>query len=178
MKGCQRMKKDNWIYKVFLMTFFLSMIFSFVSNAITSSANLIIMIIITVLVIGIGIVFDMIGTASLTSEEKNFHAKSSRKIKGAKESLSLIKNSVKVSSVCNDVVGDICGIISGGMGAMVAISLAKFFNDNVVISSIIVSSVISSLTVGGKAIFKRVAIKKCDEIVFIVGKIKNIFKLK
>ena len=97
------------------------------------------MIIITILVIGIGIVFDMIGTAALTSNEATFHAKSSRKIKGAKESLSLIKNSVKVSSVCNDVIGDICGIISGGMGAMVAISLSKFFNGNIALSSIIVS---------------------------------------
>ena len=172
------MKKDNWIYKVFLMTFFLSVIFSFVSNAITSNANIVVMIIITILVIGIGIVFDMIGTASLTSNEATFHAKSSRKIKGAKESLSLIKNSVKVSSVCNDVIGDICGIISGGMGAMVAISLSKVFNGNIAISSIIVSAIISSLTVGGKAIFKRVAIKKCDDIVFIVGKIKSVFKIK
>ena len=172
------MKKDNWIYKVFLMTFFLSVIFSFISNAITSNANIVVMIIITILVIGIGIVFDMIGTASLTSNEATFHAKSSRKIKGAKESLSLIKNSVKVSSVCNDVIGDICGIISGGMGAMVAISLSKFFNGNIALSSIIVSAVISSLTVGGKAIFKRVAIKNCDDIVFIVGKVKSVFKFK
>lgn len=172
------MKKDSWIYKVFLMTFFLSLIFSFVSNAITQNANLAVMIIITILVIVIGIIFDMIGTASLTSSEATFHAKSSRKIKGAKESLSLIKNSVKVASLCNDVVGDICGIISGGMGAMVAISLSSFLGGNVVISSIIVSSIISSLTVGGKAIFKRVAIKKCDDIVFMVGKLKSVFKLK
>lgn len=172
------MKKDNWIYKVFLMTFFLAIAFSFLSNAITTNANLVVMIIITFVVIGIGIIFDMIGTASLTSNEATFHAKSSRKIKGAKESLSLIKNSVKVSSVCNDVIGDVCGIISGGMGAMIALSISKIFNGNVLISSIIVSSMISSLTVGGKAIFKRVAIKKCDDIVFLVGKIKNVFKIK
>ena len=136
------------------------------------------MIIITVLVIIIGIIFDMIGTASLTSNEATFHAKSSRKIKGAKESLSLIKNSVKVASICNDVIGDICGIISGGMGAMVAISLANFFNTSILLTSMITSAFISSLTVGGKAIFKRVAIKKCDDIVFIVGKIKSVLKLK
>lgn len=64
------------------------------------------------------------------------------------------------------------------MGAMVAISLSKVFNGNIAISSIIVSAIISSLTVGGKAIFKRVAIKKCDDIVFIVGKIKSVFKIK
>lgn len=172
------MKKDNWIYKVFLMTFFLSIIFSIVSNLITSHANIIVMSILTVLVIAIGIVFDMIGTASLTSNEATFHAKSTRKIKGAKESLSLIKNSVKVSSVCNDVIGDICGIISGGMGAMIALTLAKYINNNVVVSSIIVSAIISSLTVGGKAIFKRVAIKNCDSIIFVVGKIGSLFKIK
>ena len=172
------MKKDSWIYKVFLMTFFLSLVFSIVSNAITSRANIIVMILITFLVIVIGIIFDMIGTASLTSNEATFHAKSSRKIKGAKEALGLIRNSVKVSSVCNDVIGDICGIISGGMGAMLAISLSSFFYGNTIVSSIIVSSIISSLTVGGKAIFKRVAIKKCDDIVFIVGKVKNAVKLK
>ena len=172
------MKKDNWIYKVFLMTFFLSVIFSFLSNMITNSANLIVMIIINILVIIVGIIFDMIGTATLTSNEAAFHAKSSRKIKGAKESISLIKNSVKVASICNDVIGDICGIISGGMGAMVAISLANFFNINIAITSIIVSAIISSLTVGGKAFFKTIAIKRCDSIVFIVGKIKSILKLK
>ena len=172
------MKKDNWIYKVFLMTFFLSVVFSSLSNVITANANLPVMIMITIIVIAIGIIFDMIGTASLTSSEATFHAKSSRKIKGAKESLTLLKNSVRVASICNDVIGDICGIVSGGMGAMVAINLAKFFNNNVTISSIIVSAVISSLTVGGKAIFKKVAIKKCDNIIFLVGKLKNVVKLK
>ena len=168
------MKKDNWIYKVFLMTFFLSLTFSFVSNIISTNANLFIMILITILVIAIGIIFDMIGTASLTSNEATFHAKSSKKIKGAKESLKIIKNSVKVASICNDVIGDICGIISGGMGAMVALSLSNVIG-NKVLASILVSSIISSLTVGGKAICKTIAIKKCDDIVFIVGKIKSIF---
>ena len=168
------MKKDNWIYKVFLMTFFLSLAFSFVSNVISSNANLFVTILITILVIAIGIIFDMIGTASLTSNEATFHAKSSKKIKGAKESLKIIKNSVKVASICNDVIGDICGIISGGMGAMVALSLSNVIG-NKVLASILVSSIISSLTVGGKAICKTIAIKKCDDIVFIVGKIKSIF---
>ena len=166
------MKKDNWIYKVFLMTFFLSLAFSFVSNVISSNANLCVMILITILVIAF--IFDMIGTASLTSNEATFHAKSSKKIKGAKESLKIIKNSVKVASICNDVIGDICGIISGGMGAMVALSLSNVIG-NKVLASILVSSIISSLTVGGKAICKTIAIKKCDDIVFIVGKIKSIF---
>ena len=171
------MKKDNWIYKVFLMTFFLTLIISLITNSITNNSNVFIMIIITILVISIGIIFDMIGTATLTCSEVPFHAKSSRKIKGAKESLSLIKNSVKVSSICNDVIGDICGIISGGMGAMVAISLSKVLNGNIILASLIVSSLISSITVGGKAICKNIAINNCEKIVFIVGKINSVLKL-
>ena len=172
------MKKDSWIYKVFLMTFFLSIMFSLVSNTITSKSNTIIMIIIMLFVIGVGIIFDMIGTASLSCSEVPFHAKSSKKIKGAKESLSLIKNSVKVSSICNDVIGDICGIISGGMGAMISINISNMFNGNIIISSIIMSSLISSITVGGKAICKNIAIKNNENIVFVVGKIINVFKFK
>ena len=172
------MKKDNWIYKVFLMTFFLSLTFSFITNVVATKTNIILMIIITLLVICVGIIFDMIGTATLTCSEIPFHAKSSRKIKGAKESLSLIKNSVKVSSVCNDVIGDICGIISGGMGAMIAISLATIINSNVILTSLITSGLISSITVGGKAICKKIAIKNCEKIVFIVGKINSILIIK
>ena len=172
------MKKDNWIYKVFLMTFFLSILFSFGTNTITTHANIYIMIIITLLVIVVGIIFDMIGTATLSSDEAVFHAKSSRKIKGAKESISLIKNSVKVASICNDVIGDICGIVSGGLGAMVAINLAQKLPLNNTLISILVSAIISSLTVGGKAIFKRIAIKKSNDIVFIVGKIKSFLKIR
>ena len=43
------------------------------------------------------------------------------------------------------------------------ISLSKFFGNSISISSIIVSSIISSLTVGGKAIFKKIAIKNHKE---------------
>ena len=171
------MKKDNWIYKVFLMTFFLSIIFSFATNTITTNANIYVMTIITFIVIIIGIIFDMIGTATLSSDEAGFHAKSSRKIKGAKESITLLKNSVKVASVCNDVIGDICGIVSGGMGTMVAIKLSEIINVNNTLVSIVVAAIISSLTVGGKAIFKKVAVKNCDDIVFFVGKIKSFLKI-
>ena len=45
-----------------------------------------------------------------------YHAMSSKKIKGAKKAVSFKKNADKVSSFCNDVIGDICGIISGSAG--------------------------------------------------------------
>lgn len=43
------------------------------------------------------------------------------------------------------------------------------------LASILVASFISALTVGGKAFFKTVATKKCDEIVLVAGKVLQIF---
>ena len=38
------------------------------------------------------------------------------------------------------------------------------------------SAIVASLTVGGKAIFKSIAIKNSDKIIFNVGKFVSIFK--
>ena len=166
------MKKNNWIYKVFLMTFFLSVIFSFTSNVITSNANIFVMILITLLVIVIGIIFDMIGTATLSSNEAAFHAKSSRKIKGAKEAISLLKNSVKVASICNDVIGDICGVLSGSISASIALKITASFGISFNIQFLI-SALVASLTVSGKAIGKTIAQKSATKIVQAVAVVLN-----
>ena len=135
------MKKNNWVYKVFLWTFILSTIFSFSTNYLSSHASIVVMILIILLVIAIGIIFDMIGASSLTSKESTFHSMNAKKIKGAKETIKLIKNNVKISSI-----------------------------------SVITAALISSLTIGGKAIFKTVAIKNSDKIIFSVGKLLSFFK--
>ena len=166
----------NWIYKVFLLSFILSIVFSSGSSFIANRANSIILGIIIVCVIIIGIVFDMIGVAVLTSNESSLHAKASKKLKGAKEAISMLKNAPRVASICNDVVGDVCGIVSGSLGAVLTINIATYFNYNVVLITTIITAIISALTVGGKAIFKTIATKKADTIVYNVGKIISIFK--
>ena len=173
------MKKNvNWIYKVFLLTFILSIIFSGISSVISNSFNNIVLFIILILVITTGILFDMIGVAFLTSEEASLHARASQKIKGAKEAIALLKNATKVSSVCNDVIGDICGIVSGSLGAVLTLSLVETFDLSNILTTIIITAVISSLTVGCKAIGKDIAAKNSDSIVFTVGKIINFISLK
>jgi CBS domain containing-hemolysin-like protein len=168
----------NWIYKVFLLTFILSIVFSGVSAAITNSFNEIVLFIILLLTILLGIVFDMIGVAFLTSEEASLHARAAQKIAGAKEAIALLKNGTKVSSVCQDVIGDICGIISGSLGAVLTISLVDLFNLPNLLTTIIITAVISSLTVGCKAISKEIASKNSDKIVFTVGKIIHFISFK
>ena len=173
------MKKDNWILKAFLMTFFIALIFSSASNYLISKFNnTILLIMLFAIFIGIGILFDIIGTAVLTANEASFHAKSAKKIKGSKEGVYLVKNSSTIASICNDVIGDICGIVSGSIGAMLAINISTKLNVSTVIVTLLISSIISSLTVGGKAIGKKQAIKNSDAIIFVAAKVLSKFKIK
>ena len=171
------MSKDNWIIKAFLMTFFIAIIFSSISNVIIDKcSNIFILIIINIIFILIGVLFDIIGIAVLTADEATFHAKSAKKIKGSKEGVWLIKNSPRIASICNDVIGDICGIVSGSIGAMLSIYISVKYSFNLVIVTLLISSLISSLTVGGKAIGKKYATKNSDEIIFVVAKLISNFK--
>ena len=172
------MKKDNWIIKAFLMTFFIAFLFNAVTNVVIENCNNIALIVFSILFIVLGIIFDIIGTSVLTANEATFHAKSSKKIKGAKESINLIKNSNQIASICNDVIGDICGIGSGSVGAMLSIFISNKTGINVVYTTLFISSLISSLTVGGKAIGKKFAVKQSDIIIEKVGIILSIFSKK
>ncbi len=172
------MNNKSWVIKAFLLTFVICLLISGVSNVIASNANIVLLFIITVIIILIGIIFDIIGTAVLTADEATFHAKASNKIDGSKESIKLIKNSSNIANFCNDIIGDICGIVSGSMGAMIALYFANKLNISPTLTALIISSVISSIMVGGKAIGKNIAVKKSDKIIFMVGKILNKTKRK
>ena len=163
------MKKDNWIIKAFLMTFFIALLFNAGANIVIEKCNYIALIVFSILFILLNIIFDIIGTAVLTAKESTFHAKSAKKIKGAKESIYLIKNSNQIASICSDVIGDICGIVSGSVGAMLSIFIDQIY------CTLLISSLISSLTVGGKAIGKKYAVEKSDIIIEKVGKVLSIF---
>lgn len=115
MNNTQENKKEKkehsntkWFIEVFILTFILSMFFSYVSANGVSNLNIFSAILILILVILIGIFFDIIGVAVTVANEHEFHAKATKKVKGSKDSLKLIKNAPKVANVCADVIGDIC----------------------------------------------------------------------
>lgn len=170
------MKKDNWILTIFLITFILSIVFSTLSNVITMTANNVVLGILLICVIILGILFDMIGTSAISGDEATFHALNSKKKKEGPIGLFIVKNSSKISSICNDVVGDVSGIISGSIGAVLAISISSTFGFNQTLVSVIIAAFISSLTVGGKAIFKSVAVNNANNIIIRIAKIFSIFK--
>lgn len=164
------MGQKKWIIQVFIISFLLAALFSGVSTLL-SDLNVLVLTIIIIVVISIGIIFDMIGVATLTCNEAPFHARRAKKQKSAASAIKLLKNSEKVSSICNDIVGDICGIVSGSLGAALTTYIIIKYSINPVLVTILVTSFISSLTVGGKAIFKSVATKKSDAIIATVGKV-------
>ena len=163
--------KENkkWLITTFILTFALAMVFGGVSNVVIEKMNLIMAIIVLVLVIALGIVFDMIGMAIATCEEAPFHAKAAKKHSGAKEVLRLLKAKDRATNISNDLIGDICGIVSGSAGALIAIKLSTLLNIDVVIVSLVLSAFVAMITVGGKAIGKGISINNAENIMYMVG---------
>ena len=98
----------KWFIQVFAITFILSIIFSYISTNGVSNLDLISAIIILIIVIGIGVFFDIVGVAVTVADENEFHAKATKKVKGSRDSIKLIRNAPKVANICADVIGDIC----------------------------------------------------------------------
>lgn len=168
----------NWIIKISILAFIISLIFSAASELAIPNVNIIIGIILVILFIFIGVIFDIVGVAVTSADEKVFHSMSARKVKGATLAVTFKKNAEKVSSFCNDVIGDICGIISGSAGAIISATLATKLNCNALIISLIVTAFVASLTIGGKALGKSYAINKSNIILFRFAKIISFFYKK
>lgn len=170
----EKSKKQNsnksWVIGVAITTFILSLLFSFISNTTVSKLNLLSGFIVLVLVILIGIIFDLIGVSVTVANEEDFHAQASKKIKGAKTSIKLIRNSAKVSNFCADVIGDICGVLSGAISIMIAFKLTSYYGMNESLQ-FICSALVASITVGGKAITKELAKKNSTKILGFVSKL-------
>ena len=166
----------KWIAEIVLIAFIISIIFSLISEVAIPNLNIYLSILLALLFIFLGVLFDMIGVAVTTADEAVFNSMASKKRKGAKTAIWLKKNADKVSSFCNDVIGDICGIISGSTGAVIAINISSKFNTNQIFTTVIVMSIISAITIGGKALEKTYAINKSNKIVYKFASILSIFK--
>ena len=170
-----------------VITFVLAAIFSVISSSILSGVTWIIGLIIVLIIILIGVLFDMLGIASTAADEKPFHAMAAEKVNGAKEAVYIVRNADRFASFCNDVIGDISGIVSGTASAIVVLQIAALVNSpegspGQIALSTLLTSIVAALTVGGKAIGKTFAINSTTKIIFFVGKVlyllENKLKLK
>lgn len=179
-KGKKNKKEHSnlkWFIQVCISTFILSIVFSYISANGVTNLTIFPAILILIVVIVIGIIFDVIGVAVTVANEEEFHAKATKKVKGSKTSIKLIKNAPRVANICADVIGDICGVLSGAISALIAIKITEQFGLSFNIQFIL-SATVASLTVGGKALGKDIANKNSTKIVHTVGMILNKFKNK
>jgi len=158
----------KWVVVISIWTFFLTILFTLASESILNNTQIFLSFLILICIIFLGVASDMVGIAITAASDKPFHAMASDKVRGAKYAIKLKKNTGVVSNFCNDVVGDICGIISGVAGASIVLQI-DFIHRGIL--TIILTSFIASLTVGGKALGKNLAVYKSHEIVFRTAKI-------
>ena len=112
-----------WTIKIFFITFLLAAVISLLTASLSDSMNLWVAFVVLFVIMMTGVVFDVIGLAFAACDIKPFVAMASKKIKRAKESIRLLKNAAAVANFCNDVVGDICSIVSGATGAAIAVKI-------------------------------------------------------
>lgn len=175
----EKIKKEEvdikWIIKIIIITFVISFSLSFVSQMTIPNLSIFWGILITLLFIFIGIIFDIVGVAVASADEKVFHSMNSRKVPGAKVAVKFKKNADKVASFCNDVIGDICGIISGASATTIAVGIASALKWDLLFVNLTVAAIVASLTIGGKAVGKSFAMNKSDIILYEFAKVVSIF---
>ena len=167
-------RRNRWVLVISIWTFFLAIIFSFVAHLMLDRIHsIVVSFLILLVVIFIGIIFDLVGTSAAAADIAPLNAKAARRVEGAKRGVYLLKNAEQVSNFCNDVAGDISGIISGTLVTVIVFKLvattsyeqAEFY------LGIALVALVAALTVGGKAWGKIIAINHSTEVILMVGKI-------
>ena len=166
-----------WGLFITAVSFTLSILILFASTSIFKSISPPLAFLVVLSIILIGVIFDIIGMAVTAADETPFHSMASKKMKGARQSINLLRNAPRVSSFCNDVVGDICSVVSGAAGTAI---VYKLFADsaNISLFEVVLGALIAALTVGGKAFAKNIGINNANYIVYKVGRIVAVFSRK
>lgn len=181
-KECIPVKRGSGIEKkhilwglfITILSFTFSIVILFMSTSVFKVILPEFAALVVLLIISLGVLFDVIGISVTAADEKPFHSMASKKIRGAKQALNLLRNAPKVSSFCNDVVGDICSVVSGAAGTAI---VYRVFTDSsgVSIIEVFVGAFIASLTVGGKGFAKNIGINNANYIVFKAGRFLSFF---
>lgn len=166
----------KWTVAVLILSFVLSVFFSFMTSAAMNSISVFFAFLLLLFIIAVNILFDMVGTAVQSAEEEPFHSLASRKVPGARESISVIRHAPQLANLCCDVIGDIAGIISGATTALIVAELVSMFSLKGMLPSLIITGFVGALTIGGKAMSKGISMNNGNSIVFVVGKMMYFFK--
>jgi len=124
-------------------------------------------------VIGLGILSDGLGLASARASESALLSMASKRVPGAKEAVWFVRNAARVSSVFSDVLGDVAATISGALAAAISQNVLGLYPG---VSGFLLTGaavgLASGLSVGGKALFKPVALKYAESMILFLGRIR------
>lgn len=124
------------------------------------------------IIICVGIAFDVLGVAATASQEQPFHAMAADRVPGARQAGWLVRNAHEVASFAQDIVGDISGTLSGAIGAAIVFRIVAARPDisETLLTTLMVAAV-AALTVGAKAYFKVVAFRRSTQIMLWTGRV-------
>ena len=164
--------RTGWIIAAFMISFAITAAVSAASDKVIEVMPVAAAAAVLLAVIAIGVIFDVIGLAVATADIKPFNSMASRRLKTGQKAVWLINNAEKVSSFCNDLVGDIAGVVSGATGAGIAIKVfSSMDTDAAFVLTLCLTSLIAAFTVGFKAMGKNAAMNYSYNIVLLTAKV-------
>lgn len=152
--------------------FFLSLVLSSVSDEVLQRVDLTLAVVLLLVVIALGVLFDMLGVAASASREAPLHAMAADRVPGAAEAISLVRNAAKVSSFSQDVVGDVAGTLSGAIATTIVYGVAQQYPElaRLPLTPLLVA-LVAALTIGGKAAEKEFALRRWERILLLAGRL-------
>ena len=162
-----------------LGTFLLAVFLTFPLQSIAARSPLYIAFPLLVLVILVGILFDIVGVAVAVVDERPLNAMAAKRLPGSRQALRLRRNADRVSNFCNDVVGDIAGTLSGALGAAVAVSLILTVGGRGLAETLVNTALLGLVaagTVAGKALGKTYAMDHAVDVTLRAGRVVSWFE--
>jgi CBS domain containing-hemolysin-like protein len=165
----------RWSVLISMVTFVMACIFTVAASSLLDGVTWGIGMLIVIILISIGVVFDLLGLAAAAANEAPFHGMASAKVRGSRQAIYIIRNADRFSNICNDVIGDMTSVISGAAVTVVVIKLLNSYGNGDdfmrTVVTVIFTAIVSALTVGGKAVGKSFAIHFSTAIVLFIGQI-------
>lgn len=149
------------------MTFVLAAVIAAPSQA-AAGARLWFALPLLLVLILVGILFDMLGVSATAASTVPLNAMASKRVQGAKHAIRIVRHAGVVSSFSNDLIGDIVGTLTGALGVAIAVRVVEGDGIRRLIEALAIACV-AALTVGGKALGKQVAINYPVYIVLRAG---------
>lgn len=170
-----------WLICLTFLAIFVALVIGFVSEAFLGTNSIPVCIAIILVLLLVAFFGDIIAMAAISGDITHFNSMASRRIKGAKICVKLVKNGDRVASVLSDVLGDVTAIVSGSVGA----SLAFVILDNTTMHSTLqaltiasVAAVISGIAILAKALAKMIGIKNSTRVIYATGRFLSFFQRK